>query len=44
MKKIQEFIADERNLSVLCNNNKEIIEMHKSVFAEFYNLKSDVIT
>ena len=44
MKKLQEFIAEDTNLLVLCNNNKEIAELHKSVFAEFYDLKSDVIT
>jgi len=44
MKKLQEFIADDRNLTLLCNNNKEIAEMHKTVFAEFYDLKSDVIS
>jgi hypothetical protein len=38
MKKLQEFIAREKNLMDLCSNNVELVESLKDVFAKFHKL------
>jgi hypothetical protein len=46
MKKMQEFIFDEKNLKSLLNDNDDDqlnIDQIRSVFAEFYDLSDEVI-
>ncbi len=38
MKKLQEFIAREKCLMDLCNNNVELVNSLRDVFAKFYKL------
>jgi glutathione synthase len=42
MKKVQEFISHENNLLELCDNNQDLTDSLKSVFAEFFRLDNEV--
>jgi hypothetical protein len=42
MKKIQEFISYEENLTDLLNNDENLITLIRAVFAEFFKLDNNV--
>jgi glutathione synthase len=41
MKKLQEFIAHEKNLMPLCNNNAKLVESLRDVFAKFLKVDTE---